>query len=132
MFQEKVPLFKQAKWNVLNACGGKPFQEAEAKPRIALPKLMKFNSQLSSNFPSEKVITLPNEDQKEETSCTSDECKTNILPEKLNAPAKPNTTKNEDLAGFLYIKKESNRLERYWCRLVNKDIYCIYFFEDSG
>lgn len=124
MMLEKVPLFKQAKWNVLNTCGGNPFQVTEPKQNVALPKIMKFYSQLKSNIPNGKVITLPNEDQKEETSWSSDESKSNPLPEKQNIP-KPNTSKNEDLAGFLYIKKESNRLERYWCRLVNKDIYCI-------
>jgi hypothetical protein len=127
MIQEKVPLFKQARWNVQNTCGGKPLPETEPKQRIGLPKIMKFYSQISSKIFCEKVIVIPNEDQKEETSCTSDESKTIVQFEKLNIQPKPTTSKNEDLAGFLYIKKESNRLERYWCRLINKDIYCISF-----
>lgn len=34
----------------------------------------------------------------------------------------------KETVGYLYLKKEEAKLERFWCKLLNKEIYCMEIY----
>lgn len=115
-------MFYQVRWNIENTNGSK-LCETEPKQNIATPKILKYLLQYSTLI-TKKLETTVNEHQKEEATTTCDECNPGSEQKEPKMNLKSPPEKREDLAGFLYMKKVASRLERFWCRLVKKEIYC--------
>lgn len=104
LIKERIPLVKQINWNL------KRMKQNETKETFNYgpAKILQF---LINQHPKTKIAS-PIQDLEE-------------TKEEENETKKENKENEGDLSGYLYFKSENQMLERYWCVLVNEELYCI-------